>query len=45
MTILNFANISKIFTNIIKVIYLEINNGNAIYSASLLKLLNIAKCP
>ena len=45
MKILNFANISKIFTNIIEVIYLEINNGNAIYSEPFLKLLNIAKCP
>ena len=38
-----FADISKIFTNNINVIYLNINNENAIISATLLNLFNIAK--
>ena len=41
--VFNFADISKIFTNTINVIYLNINNENAIISAPLLNLLNIAK--
>ena len=40
--VLDFADISKIFTSIIKVIYLEINNEYAIILTPLLKLLNIA---
>ena len=38
-----FADISKIFTNNINVIYLNINNENDIISAPLLNLFNIAK--
>ena len=42
--VLDFADISKIFTSTIKVIYLEINNEYAIILTPLLKLLNIAIC-
>ena len=38
-----FSDISKILTNAIKVSYLVTNSENAIISAPLLKLLNIAK--
>ena len=43
ITILNFANISKIFANTIKVIYLEVSNKNVSILAPLLKLLNSPK--
>ena len=43
ITIFNFDNISEIFTNTIKVTYLENDNENAVILAPLLKLLNSAK--